>query len=443
MESLWESFGFRENPYATVPISPTAEGERLLVGRGRELHRLLRDLASLDTHVTIEGDNGVGKTSLVAVSSYLAQQDFLAGRASTYLIPMPEPFQLTAEETTEDLVRRVYRAVAREYIDAYGNIEEARLRVPERGTLNEVKKWLDSPTLQSIGGGFSLLGSGASASAGSSLNTSDGFAEQGFRQLVDGWLRLTFPNRSKGGFVCVLDNLELLETSKRARTMLESLRDTVLGRPGLIWVLCGARGIMRSSASSPRLAARLAQPIELEPIPDALVTEVVERRIEAYRVSDSVYVPVDAAGFEWLYDLVNRNLRSALSYCQQFAGYVHDLDPRPIIAEDRLKCLKTWFGEMAHRYAADAASSALTPRPWKLFDDLCAHGGSCSPGDFAAYGFNSPEAMRPQVKSLEDANLLSSTIDDDDKRRKTIALTSVGWLVRYARTTLDNSSGPG
>jgi DNA-binding MarR family transcriptional regulator len=41
--------------------------------------------------------------------------------------------------------------------------------------------------------------------------------------------------------------------------------------------------------------------------------------------------------------------------------------------------------------------------------------------------------MRPHVKSLEDANLLVSTVDEDDKRRKTIGLTANGWLVRYKR----------
>ena len=42
-------------------------------------------------------------------------------------------------------------------------------------------------------------------------------------------------------------------------------------------------------------------------------------------------------------------------------------------------------------------------------------------------------ALRPQIKALEDVNLVASAIDDTDKRRKTISITPRGWLVNYAR----------
>jgi DNA-binding MarR family transcriptional regulator len=43
-------------------------------------------------------------------------------------------------------------------------------------------------------------------------------------------------------------------------------------------------------------------------------------------------------------------------------------------------------------------------------------------------------AMRPHVKDLEEANLVISSVLDDDQRRKHIALTSRGWLVHYQRS---------
>lgn len=38
------------------------------------------------------------------------------------------------------------------------------------------------------------------------------------------------------------------------------------------------------------------------------------------------------------------------------------------------------------------------------------------------------------MKQLEDANLVDSTIDESDSRRRTIVVTSNGWLVNYKRT---------
>ena len=43
-------------------------------------------------------------------------------------------------------------------------------------------------------------------------------------------------------------------------------------------------------------------------------------------------------------------------------------------------------------------------------------------------------ALRPQVKALEDVNLVVSAIDESDKRRKTISVTPRGWLVNYKLT---------
>ena len=52
-------------------------------------------------------------------------------------------------------------------------------------------------------------------------------------------------------------------------------------------------------------------------------------------------------------------------------------------------------------------------------------------------------ALRPQVKTLEDAGLLLSSIDEKDQRRKTIEVSSKGYLVKYHRIkiTSKNSSG--
>jgi len=68
--SVWDRLGFSENLYATPPLAGTASGSRLLVGRDAEIDDLREHWASYDTHFSIEGANGVGKTSLVTVAAY-------------------------------------------------------------------------------------------------------------------------------------------------------------------------------------------------------------------------------------------------------------------------------------------------------------------------------------------------------------------------------------
>jgi hypothetical protein len=86
---------------------------------------------------------------------------------------------------------------------------------------------------------------------------------------------------------------------------------------------------------------------------------------------------------------------------------------------------------MADRYLAD---TKLRAAAWKIFDKLIVDfGGSCSPSDHPLFGYENQPPMRAQVRALEEANLVESSVDDTDKRRKTISVKPRGWVVYYAR----------
>lgn len=425
--SEWTNFGFRESPYITDPIPPTEEGNRLLVGRERELTRLIRQLTSSRLHPTIEGDNGVGKTSLVSVAGYRLRKAFIDGATGQALLPLGRTFQLTPGDSADTLLRKVLFEVAGAMIRNHEILKRAGFAVPD---VNDINRWLNSPLFSSGSAGVSVLGSGGTASKGTTPNTTSGFSEAGFSAMVGRWLEECFSSKEAGGFICVIDNLELLESSQVARVLLESMRDTVLDQHGLRWVLCGARGIVRTGASSQRLEGRLAEPMELMPIDDDDVADVVVRRIEVYRIDEHAVAPVESAGFQHLYEVLNRNLRNALKLCEDFSFWMIDQDIAPPDPVQNYALLEVWLTDQADRYTTD---TRIGNRAWQVFDALGAMSGRCSPSDFDFFGFNSSMTMRPHVKALEDANLVQTTFDDYDKRRKTIVMTPRGWLVRYAR----------
>jgi hypothetical protein len=345
-------------------------------------------------------------------------------------MPMPEAFQITPGVTVDAFVRRLYFSVAQAFIDNHDLMKQAGLPVPDTG---DVRRWLNSPIFTSSGGGVSVLGSGASASRESSPNISAGFTEVGFQTAVEGWLRACFPSRQNGGFICVLDNLELLQTHQAARDLLEALRDSAFNRPGLRWVLCGARGIMRGAASSSRLQGVLAEPMELEPLEDVYVPEVIARRLDAFRVDPRAYAPVESDGFLHLYEVGNTNLRNALKYCEDYALWVGlDVDPWPEEPTDKRELLEVWMADTAEKYLE--ATRGVGGRAWAVFDGIITRGGSISPSDFADFGFDSPQAMRGRMRALEDAVLVESSVDETDRRRRLIEITSRGWIVNYHRS---------
>lgn len=430
MTSTWSRFGFSDSPYTTEPVPATEVGETLLVGRTEELRRLGLLLTSSATHPTIEGENGVGKTSLVSVAGFQARRAFERGETDQILIPLPEAFQIEAGVTVESFIRKLYFALAQGFIENHSLLAGAGRPVPN---VNKIETWLNSPIISSHSGGVNAGGFGLSGGRSSSANSSAGFSEAGFHTAVETWLRECFPTRQSGGFICVLDNLELLQTHQAARDLLEALRDSAFNRKGMRWVLCGARGIMRSGASSSRLQGVLADPMDLRPLDDEFVPDVIARRLEVFGIDDDAYAPVEPEGFRHLYEVGNRNLRGALKYCEDYALWLAlEGGEPPEGSKDKLETLEVWMALTAEKYLE--ATRGVGDRAWEVFDGIVARGGSISPSDFADFGFESPQAMRGRMRALEDAVLVESSVDESDKRRRLIEITARGWIVNYQRS---------
>lgn len=426
--SVWNDLGFSDNPYSARPISPDDIGAQLLVGRDEELARLIKYLRSADTHPTLEGPNGVGKTSLVAVAGFSLLEQFRDGKSNQALIPLPTPFQLTPDDSLESFRRRVLFAVAQQFINANALLKERGLNVPDS---DSVAKWLNSPVMGGIGFGATAAGFGGSAQTSTTANTSAGFSEAGFAATIRQWLTECFPSSAAGGFICVIDNLELLDTSKTARALLEAIRDDVLNMRGLRWVLCGARGIIRSAASSPRLQGVLADPMNVDPVGNKYARNLIEKRIDVFRVNTDANAPVEGEGFEHIYAVGNYNLRNALKYCEDFSFWAHERS-LPNVAKEKREFLEAWMAETADKYELD--TKGVGSRAWQVFDEIASIGGSTAPSEYEMFKFESQQAMRPHLKALEDAQLIESAIDETDNRRKTISITSRGWIVQYKRT---------
>jgi len=427
--TLWNRLGFSENPYSPRPIPADSQGERLLVGRKDELDSLIKYIKNSDTHPTLEGPNGVGKTSLVAVAGYKLKTEFENFQTDQALIPLPDPFQLTPDDTAASFKRRVFYKVAQAFIDNHALLSDRGFKVPD---VDNVNMWLNSPTFGTVGGGFSIAGFGTNATVGTSTNSSVGFTEAGFIATVTTWLRECFPARSSGAFLCNIDNLELLETSKNARNLLEALRDELLLLPGLRWVLCGARGIIRAAALSPRMQGVLSEPTDIDPIGHDQIKALILARIEVYALppvdGESVTCPpVTEDGFDYIYRVGNNNLRNAMKYSEDFSIATPEKNLTTLSPAEKLKALEHWMEEIAKKYLK--ATNSVKPRAWKVFDDLAKNGGSMSPSEHGDYGFESSQALRPHIRDLETARFVESAIDDTDDRRRTINVTSRGWIV--------------
>jgi hypothetical protein len=292
-----------------------------------------------------------------------------------------------------------------------------------------IDSWLNSPLLNQWSVGVPIF----SAGAGSQSNESEGYLRSGFMKTVTGWLEGIFPTTRNGAVVCVLDNLELLETSSDARKKIEALRDTLFTIRGLRWILCGAHGILQGVVASQRLVGHLQEPVHVPPLTLSQAHDLFNARARTFALpgGESPYLPFGDDEFHRLFMIVHRNLRNTLAYSGEFCMAVAESGSEPVSAEEKQARFASWLRIRASTIR-QAVTGQVGPRALKLFKDVVKEfDGDFAPGDCTALGFKNVQALRPHVRSLEDVGLLEAQKDDTDQRRKSISVTGKGWLVSW------------
>ena len=256
----------------------------------------------------------------------------------------------------------------------------------------------------------------------------------GFRKTVLDWLISIFPYGDLGGVVCIIDNLELLQTSDSARKKLEQLRDKLFSYSGIRCVLCGSLGIVSGILSSPRLEGRLDTPITIKGIKCEYAPDVLTSRIKAFSLDlEKVYLPIEIHDFVRLYNILNQNIRNTLDYAHKYCLWIADEGEIPENNEKKQLQFDKWLSNLSHK-TLSTLKSQMGQRPLKLLYNVGKDfGGSFSLGDYTDLDFKSIAAMRPHINTLEKFGLLTRYPDEDDKRRKTINITAKGWFIYYSQ----------
>lgn len=421
---MWNELGFTQNPYDHLPIAANEAGERLLVGREDEIVRLKRKITSRAAIPTLEGDIGVGKTSIISITAYRLEKNFYQNGGPCFLA-MEQAFQLDSKEPLEKFSDSVYQKILLKIHKERSDLIARGINVPDTSKLYN---WLMATQYNSVGASLGPIGGGSLSTA---PNTTQGFSSVGFQNGVQHILEAMFPNPKIGGIICIIDNLELLEKSATARQTLEQMRDKLLSARGMIWIICGARGIVRGVTASARMLSYISKPIQVEPLSPDRIDGLVERRVVEYRIQPGFEkTPVDQQGFKHIFKICRENLRTSLRFCSDFSEWLVDSNNTNASPEDKFELLEAWLAEEADEFRA---STRPTPKPWEVFEKIIDEGGIVAPSDHAKFGYDRPEAMRPQVKTLEEAGLVESSMDETDLRRRTISVTPKGWLVNYSR----------
>lgn len=454
----YASIGLTENPFKVQALNPDEQGERLLIGRDDELHQVAQRLHKHGKITCLDGHVGVGKTSLVNVATYVCYQAYLRGETPQLLIPAISSFQLRKDGNVEHFCTEVFQRVAQTLCQYHEKLAHFDLK---RANLPQLNAWMNSPIVQhlnssadasigvSIPGVFSAGGKGG-ISASQQVNQSVGFAQNGLELLVRQLLTEIFGEKGNGGIVCVIDNVELLETAQSARRTLEALRDKLFNVTGLRWVLCGANGVIHSLAASPRLASFLSTPIiNIHNVEPSAIDVLVRARLNEF-CTDPVTVeeelPISLEDMKHLYYLVNHNLRDLLALADEFCEFSMGAGKPIRVKEKKRDKFNRWLEKQTtERYSA--LSSRISQNAWAVLDIAMSDkfNGTFGSADHSIFNQNSKIKIEQStfdkwLRELVKLGLLSKSIDeghDEDSdeafNRDVYTVTAKGALVQYAR----------
>lgn len=414
MGNNWLSkFGFKKNPYDTMALSSSEEGSRLLVGRDDEANFLTQQLTSSSMIPLLYGENGVGKSSIANVVAYRLRQEYDKGDKRYFFLRL-RSIQGTHLSDLKEFQRNIYQEIIYLLLDNKKFLKERGIK---NGEITKVDKL--TRQMGNIGGGAGI--GFASVSIDYVPNSS---AEDYLPSIARKWLEKCFSGHYSGGIICVIDNLENSGTSNKVKSIVENLRDTLLTMPGLLWILCGTPTAVDGVRTSSLLQGYLVEK-QIYPINKDVVPIVVERRIAFYG-NENVDPPVDKELFEALYKIVNKQLRVALTLCQEFANFLFDYPVRQL--SDRKNEFRTWIDQIACNLPEKEWE--VSDESWRLFDNIITCGSDISSADFELLTLSSVDEFNKYASPLKAKRLLN-IIDTDDGF--IVRVTRDGWLVNYKR----------
>mgnify|MGYP000878144859 CR=1 FL=1 len=431
---VWQHYGYSGSPYSTTALRIDNADERLLVGRDDELTTVLRDLASGGQVVALEGDYGVGKSSLAAVAAYQASRWKRRRTSVPLFLATRRPLELSESETDAEFERRVYYQVAAAILLVAEDLirDGYKLRL-----VDDFRRWLETPEAASWSAGIGIttpLGGGSvSAGRGKSVNSGKGFNDSGVTTLVDSWLTEIFPNAENGGVILLLDNLEVLGKFPAAPQMFESLRDRLFKRPGLRWIISGAEGMVRTALNTPKMSGVFPEPIELRPLDPSDAPEVIRRRASVMQTRADAKLPVSPEAFESAYLATGKNLRVALGLAERFSMRT---DPASMVwkSQDERDEEFLAYRNSEGLKVVESLVKKVSKTGWRVLEKLVRDlDGVCSPGDYDKFNYANMSSLIAQIQPLAALGLIDYTVDENDARRRVVTATERGRLAVASR----------
>ena len=401
--SLYSDWGFISNPLDGQALDPDRRGKELFVGRDLPRATLTRLINTPPKMTIVESPIGTGKTSFVNRVIFDYNQKYAGNR---YFVTCRRFPQLSTNKDADSFEAEAYRNIAESIARAY---QEQPWIARLFGSLSidaRLERLLLSPTSRRrrLGMAFAPV----SVSETSEQRNDQPYLDRYIRRLVDDWTTKAASRPEFGGVICMLDNLDIVESPKAITDALSRYRDELFVRDGLRWVLCGSSGLHAIAGESRKLASSINPKIALDPLSDDEVIEVVKRRWNYYQDTnqDFRYFPIDPSQFAQLYRSSGRSLAATMSKADEYCKWLAQSGEKPVSTAEKEGKMDEWFGGERRR-VADLAGG-LDERRLIILKTLYDRGGDCLISDLpsAVYELDTIPLVKTVAESMRETGLV-------------------------------------
>jgi len=388
-QDVWRDFGFIGNPLDPRPLGISHSDRQLIVGRDDEFRQFMVLSSNLQGAIIVEGNIGVGKTSLVNAAQHdLVKKGFLPSHQTIEVSETTEPSNLILSSLS-NLVYSLERA--------HG--ANACMKNP---SLRDGKQLVTSTAQSDWGVQLSVLGTGGGIQRQQAVTAPPAPVLATMTQKLDAWMNAALQKYSCKAGIVPVNNFDRLPEQELVE-LLNRSRDLVLLRPNILWVLIGKIGMFNALESQARRVSEIitGQPIVLNPLPLEKVHQAIEVRVKRFAAEPGAKLPVDKKFVDMLYEVSGGEIRFIF---KRLTDIVYEV-------MSRLPSVETIPSDLAMNVLRALAERRLSDLPLSKGDQSILRKMAESPfriRDYARFKLSSQQALWKRVRRLMKMELLQS-----------------------------------
>ena len=430
MEINWQQFGLRRNPYDTNPL---LEGSELSIDEafvGRDMERRFLDdiiLSEARSCVVVEGDVGVGKTSLVNFHKFTWKKN----RKSKQLFSFRREIEISlALLNKKSFLLELLGSVIREItlLDP--------VLVLDNEELQRVVRLLDVSQDVSLSGGFTVAGFGGQAGRGVVTSHPLVIPITTLEQYLIGLLKFicssSIADNRYSGLIVHVNNFDFVladaEVRHQVSTFFHEIRD-LLQTADIHWVFIGPYRFFADHIAHSRRVKSIfySSPLVVKPLSKREVTDAFNRRLEILQSKDvkNIVKPFEDEVIHRLYDVFNGDVRLIMTALRDILGQYTDRVTQTLSVEEAIVLLSRDRQEKVMQIK-------LTDEQYKILEYIIALSEPVSQKTISSvFRKKQSNVTSYYFKPLHDAGIIE--VVEQRGRIKLWDLTEIYWPLREAK----------